>query len=195
MPKDQHPKVAIHLDLLRPQSNPEKLFTKLLRWLLSSGRYIFVFVEALVLIAFIARFKLDADLSALNESIDLQIPYIESLKPFEVLIRQTQLKLSTIDSFRSNYVDFSQVLKKISDQTPQGVKVISLNFERNVAEISIQINAEAQNNNDLATFIGGLQQDPIFTNVAITGIGLERGLISFSIKAQAKVTNSEESNL
>ncbi len=56
-------KLAIHLNLLKPQSNPEQLPIKLFRWLLLSGRYIFVFVEALVLIAFAARFKLDADIA------------------------------------------------------------------------------------------------------------------------------------
>ena len=63
---------AINLDLLRPQSSPEKLFSRLLRWLLSTGRYIFIFVEALVLIVFISRFKLDDDLASKKEAIEQQ---------------------------------------------------------------------------------------------------------------------------
>src|SRR3989338_10870849 len=105
MPKSKSPKLVINLDLLKPQSNPDKLPTKLFHWLLYSGRYIFVFVEALVLIAFAARFKLDADLAAKKEAIEEKIPYIENLRPYEILIRETQLKLSTIDSVRRNSLD------------------------------------------------------------------------------------------
>lgn len=192
MPKPHISNISIRLDLLRPQSNPEKLLTRLLRWLLSSGRYIFVFVEAVVLIAFIARFKLDSDLATINEAIDEEIPYVEALKPNETQIRQTQLKLTTIDSFRSNYVDYSQLLKKISDQTPAGVKISSLNFERDMTKVTIQLNASTQNNNELATLIGGLKQDPAFSDIVITAIGFEKGTLTFSLRAQANLSGLGE---
>lgn len=184
MPKSDSPKLTINLDLLKPQSNPEKLFTRLFRWLLSSGRYIFIFVESLVLIAFVARFKLDADLSTNKDKIEEQIPYIESLKSTETLIKQTQLKLSTISSFRSNNIDYSQILKKIADQTPSGVKLINLSLQKEVSKVSIQLTGLAQNNNDLSTFIYGLKQDPIFQDVALTTISLEHGNLNFSVSAQ-----------
>src|SRR3990167_2341698 len=106
-------KTGINLDLLKPQSNPEKITVKVFRWLLSTGRYIFIFVEAIVLIAFILRFKLDADLAEKKEAIEQQIPYIESLKPYEVLIRESQLKISTMRASKSEVIDYPQTLKKI----------------------------------------------------------------------------------
>ncbi len=192
MPKADNPKLIIHLDLLKPQSNPEKIITKLLRWVLSSGRYIFIFVEALVLIAFIARFKLDADLAKNRELIEEQIPYIESLKPYEILIKQTQLKLSTIGSFRSNYTDYPQILKKISDQTPQGVKLNSLNVKIEKSNITIQMSAQAQSNNDLATFIGGLKEDSSFSDINISSISFEKGIINFTLNGLASLSNKGE---
>lgn len=191
MPKSHH-KLTIHLDLLRPQSNPEKLAVKLIRWLLSTGRYIFILVEALVLVAFISRFKLDADLQENKEAIEQQIPYIESLKPFEILIRQTQFKLSTISSFHKTSADYGQILKKIADQTPSDVKLISLSLEKNVAIVSIHLNAQTQNNNDLALFLAGLKQDPFFANATITSVGFEKGRLNFSVSAEAKLTPSGE---
>lgn len=143
-----------------------------------------------MLISFITRFKLDADLAAIKETIELEIPYVEALKPFETLIKQTQLKLSTINSFRSDYVDYSQILKKISDQTPAGVKITSLNFEKNVTKVSIQLNASTQNNNELAILIGGLKQDPVFSDIEITAIGFEKGTLTFSLRAQANLSRS-----
>lgn len=189
MPKPSKSKLAIHLDLLKPQSNPEKLLVKLIRWLLSTGRFIFVFVEALVLVVFIARFKLDADLQSNKEAIEQQLPYIESLKPFEILIRQTQFKLITIDNFYKTYVDYAQILKDIADQTPNGVKISNFNLEKNNTTININLNAQAQTNSDLVTFFGALKQEQFFPDVTITSISFEKGSLIFSMRFTTKLAN------
>lgn len=175
-------KIRISLDLLHPQSSPEKLPVKFLRWLLSSGRYIFIFVEALVLIAFISRFKLDADLASKKEDIEQQIPFIQSLNSYEILIRQTQLQIATIKAFFASAPDYPQILRTIADQTPLGVKIASLNLEKGVDKVSINIIAQAQTNNDLSSFVVGLQEAG-FGGVTLTGIGLEQGTIRFTLTA------------
>lgn len=180
MPKKSH-KIGIDLDLLKPQSSPEKIPIKLFRWLLSTGKYLFILVEAIVLIAFITRFKLDADLAAKKEAIEQQIPYIESLKAYEILIRQTQLKISTILTSKNESIDYPVILKKLSDQTPLGVKIISLNMEKQISKLTFTINAEAQNNNDIQSFIQGLKTDSSFADINLSSIGLEQGIIRFSL--------------
>ncbi|OGE32995.1 hypothetical protein A3C59_02770 [Candidatus Daviesbacteria bacterium RIFCSPHIGHO2_02_FULL_36_13] len=186
MPKPNNPKITLRLDLLRPQTSPEKILTRLIRWLLSSGRFILIFVEAVVLIAFITRFKLDADLQTDKEKIVLeQAPFIESQKSFEILIRETQLKLSTIGSLKSDRTDYPQILKKIADQTPAGVKLTTVNFEKSLDKISIRISAIAQNNSDLSSFIAGLKQDPIFSDINIGNITFSTGILNFTLEAQA----------
>src|SRR3989344_1928159 len=186
MPKPNNPKITLRLDLLRPQTSPEKILTRLIRWLLSSGRFILIFVEAVVLIAFITRFKLDADLQTDKEKIVLeQAPFIESQKSFEILIRETQLKLSTIGSLKSDRTDYPQILKKIADQPPAGVKLTTVNFEKSLDKISIRISAIAQNNSDLSSFIAGLKQDPIFSDINIGNITFSTGILNFTLEAQA----------
>lgn len=183
-------KLSIKLNLFKPQSNPEKLFVRLFHWLLASGRYIFVFVEALVLIAFGARFKLDADMAAKKEAIEEQIPYIESLKPYETLIRQIQLKLSTIDTVRANSQDFSTVLQKIAGQIPASVKITAINISKNVNSSELHITGQTQVNSDLAGFISGLKGDSTFSNINLANVGLEEGIIKFTIDANAKAENT-----
>lgn len=181
-------KIGINLDLLKPQSNPEKLAIKLFRWLLSTGRYIFILVEVIVLIAFILRFKLDADLAEKKEAIEQQIPYIESLRPYEILIRQTQLKISTILASKSDLVDYPLVLKKIADQTPLSVKLISLNMQKEVSKVTFTMNAEAQNHNDVTSFVQGLKLDPSFSDINLTGIGLDQGTITFTLTGSSQIS-------
>lgn len=186
MPKSQNSKLIINLDLLKPQSNPEKTAAKLLRWLLSTGRYIFIFVEAVVLIAFIARFKLDEDLASKNEAIKNQVPYIQSLKSSENIIRQTQLKIATIDSTRKSHPDYVEILRKISTQTPSNVKITSLTIDLNAGIITVKLNAQTQSNNDLANFLSGIKMDTSFSEVNIDSVGFEKGNIVFSVSAEVK---------
>jgi len=191
MPKVKNVKFSLNLDLLKPQSNPDKVLTRFLRWLLSSGRFIFIIVEGVVLLAFIARFKLDADLTSSKEKIAEQIPYIEHLADFEKLARLTQLKLSTISSLRSSDTDFTQVLKKISDQVPQGVKISSLNLDRNVGKLNLQLNAVALSDKDLASLLVGLKGDSSFSGINIANISYEKGSISFTINGQADLSGQK----
>lgn len=187
--------IGIILNLLKPQGNPEKLPTKLISWLLSSGRYIFVVVEAVVLIAFGARFKLDADLATKKEAIEEQIPYIESLKPYEILIRQTQLKLSTIDSAKKTSLDWSAVIKKIADQTPLNVKVSGINIKKDVGSGNVHIAGQSPNGNELTSFIAGLKGDQAFSNVNLESVGVEQGVITFTLSVSAKLASLEEKSL
>lgn len=194
MPKRKNP-LAINLNLLKPQSNPEKILVKLISWLLSSGRYIFIFVEALVLIAFIARFKLDADLAAKKEAIEEQIPYIESLASYEILIRNTQLQLATIDSITKNSPNWSGILKKIADQVPLSVKINSIRMEKNANSTNLHITGQTQINSDISSFVTGLKADPSFTNTNVASLSLEENVIKFTIDTSAKMAGLPEKNL
>ena len=189
MPKIK-PSLAINLNLLKPQSNPEKLFIRLISWLLSSGRYIFAVVNALVLIAFVARFKFDADLAAKNEAIAEQIPSIESLKPYEILIRNTQFKLSTIDAAKRNALDWQSLLKKIAEQVPANTTITGINIDSNLGNAKIHISGQTQFNNDITDFIVNLRGNNAFSGVNLSAISLEQGNIKFAIEAQSKLTTS-----
>lgn len=146
----------------------------------------FIFVEALVLIAFILRFKLDADLATKKEEIDQEVTFIQSLKSYEILIRQAQLKLSTIKDFRLQSADYPKILKSIADQTPLSVKITNLKLEKGVGKVTVSINAEAQTNSALITFISGLKSTG-FEGVNLKSLGLEGGIIRFVINADYKI--------
>lgn len=193
MPKPKSPRLKIHLDLLKPQSNPVKIYLKFFQWLLSTGRYIFIFVEGLVLIAFLMRFKLDADLANLNTAIEGQKPYIESLKSYDTRIRQTQLKLSSISTLDSSNPDYAQAIKRIAIQTPVNIKIISLTLEKDVAKINIKMNGEATTNSDVGFFIVGLKSDNYFSSINLASISVEEKITRFTIDASGTLQSGEKS--
>lgn len=180
-------KFSINLDLLKPQTQSQNLVAKGLHWILSAGRFLIIFVEIIVLAAFLARFKLDADITEVKESIEAQIPYIESLKQDEILIRQTQFQISTIKDIKNNSFDFVQILNQIANQTPLGVTISNLNFEVTTGKVSIKMAGIAQSNNELATFIFGLKTNQNFSEVNLTNVSVEQGLINFSLTASVSI--------
>lgn len=185
MPKSRNLSLTIKLNLLKPQSSSEKIPIKFISWLFSSGRYIFVIVNGLVLVAFITRFKFDADLASKKEAIAEQIPYIKSLKPYELLIRNTQLKLSTIDNIKKGAPDWSNLLKRISDQIPTSVTIISIDIKKDAGKNVIHLSGQTRNNGDINSFVEGLKADNTFSDVNLANVGLDQGIIKFDITASA----------
>lgn len=171
----------INIDLLKPQSSTQKILFKAIKWLLSAGRYIVIFVEIIVLAAFLTRFKIDADIANTSDDIGKLSPYVESLKPTEVLIKKTQFQLSTINSIKDQSVAFEEILKKISDQTPAGVSLTNTNLELDSGKVVLKINGVAKNNLELSTFVYGLKTDKNFSDINIANVDLEGANLNFSI--------------
>lgn len=183
MPKNEN-QIKLSIDLLRPQSEPQKIVVRLIRWVLSSGRYLIVFVEILVLAAFVSRFKLDSDISETQDEIDSKIPFIQSLKGDEALIRKFQSQLTSIKSLKPKRPDFIDITGRIAAQTPGGVTLSNLNLAAAAGQTNLKLIGVAQNNDQLASFVSGLKSDPVFSGVNLGSVSLDQGLINFSIDCQ-----------
>lgn len=180
MAKPAH-KLILGIDLLKPQSEPQKITVKALSWILSAGRFMIVFVEILVLAAFLARFKFDADIQSAKEAIAQQVPFVESLKADEVLIRKTQFQLSTIKEVKSSRPEYTLILDKISSQTPAGVTLNNLNLEADKGKVLVKLSGIARSNSDLTTLFLGLKQDKNFKDVNLSNIEIDQAIINFSL--------------
>lgn len=172
---------AIHLNLLHPLGLKEPILARFIRWLLSSGRYIIIAVEAVVLVAFLSRFKFDADLQNTKEEIEAQLPFIHSLKADEALIRRTQLQLSTIKDIRLNSPDLANILSQISAQVPQGVKLTNVSLTAKVGVVEVKISGQSTQNSDITAFLNNLKTNQSFKDLNIGGIGLNHGVVVFTI--------------
>ena len=187
--------IKIRLDLLKPQGENIKIFAKASKWLLSTGRFIIIFVEALVLAAFLSRFKFDADLAATKEEIDQQIPFIESQKTDEQLIRQVQMQLATIKDIKLSDPNYSLILSRVADQTPAGVKATNITLNKNAGKVDFKITGKSQTNNDLSTFVLGLRETTGFDGITISSIGLEEAVINFTIIGSSQLSVKGERSL
>lgn len=180
-------KISLHIDLLKPQSSPEKVYLRFIRWLMSTGRFIVIIVEVIVLAAFLSRFKLDGDIQTAKEAAEQQIPYIKSLSSDETLVRQTQLQLATIKDIKQTSPDYVSILQAIAAQTPSSVKILSINLEKNTGKSNLKITGTAEGNFDVTTFASGLKSEAQFANINISGVSLEQGVINFTISGSVIV--------
>lgn len=180
------PRLRIKLNLLYPQGIIEKLPIKFLKWLISYGRFIVIAVEVVVVAAFVFRFTLDARLDDLKRKINNEKPFIEGLSTDEALIRQTQLKLTTISSKYQELDKWSELLPKISRYVPSQIRFTSLALDKNGSpEISFKIIGKSKSNVDLSIFLNNLKKDPIFKNINLDTISFDQGEISFTISGSS----------
>lgn len=134
--------------------------------------------------AFVSRFKLDNDIAQTKDDIDNKAPFIQSLKPDEILIKKLKFQLSTIRDLKSKQSDFADILNKIASQTPSGVTLSNLSFEDTTGAVSIKLTGVAQNNDQLATLVFGLRSDNTFSGINLAAVALEQGLINFTLNFQ-----------
>lgn len=169
---------------LLPQEEWEKTsFGKLLKWLLTVGRYIVIFTELIVILAFLSRFKFDRDLTDLYEQIEQKQAIIQSSGEFESDFRFLQQQLSTIEGLRKKQLKTNQLLEEISALTPIDVSFSDLTITGDKASFTASALSEA----GLATFINNLKKSSRFTNLDIgsLNIGGEEGIgISFQLESQ-----------
>lgn len=169
------------LNLLYPQSTPQAIYLKFIKWLLNYGRFIVIIVEIVVVGAFVTRFKLDSDNADLEQKIKNQIPYIQSLKKAETFIRRTQFKLGTIQKVLGDDPDWHILLGHIDQQMPEGVKLQALSFDKQPVSWNFRLSGNAVSNSDLALFLGGLRQDNLVKDLNLVSLSFDKGLIFFSI--------------
>ncbi|MFA5932709.1 MAG: PilN domain-containing protein [Microgenomates group bacterium] len=164
-----------NVNLLIHRGEEEKLYAKLIKWALSSGRFIVIFVEIITISAFVYRYKLDGDLADLQDQIKTQAAYITNLKSDEQLIRNAQFQISSLSKLKSEKADFISPLESFNTIIPKSMRITNITFDRNLAypKSSFSITGQSPSNLELSVFIKSLQQNHSFSDVNLTNISFE----------------------
>ena len=178
----QSSKLRINLNLLHPKEAPAKLPERFLKWLITYGRFIVIFVEIIVVSAFLTRFKLDADLDTLKNNINRDLPYVEGLETDEILIKQTQDKLALIDKTYLGSDKWQETVVDISSQIPQSITFTALMLEeKDETSVNFRIGGSTPSNSDLGIFLNNLRKTENFKEINLASISFEQNQIVFTI--------------
>jgi len=167
-----------------PQEDWEKTsFGKFLKWLLNVGRWIVIITEFIVILAFLSRFKLDRDLTNLNEQVKQKQAIISSSSTLENDFRFLQKRLTTIETLQKSQNEAKQVLDIFTDLTPVGIQLSNFSY----ADKKISLIASANSEIAFAGFLKNLKDSPKFKSITISKVSANEekgGEIIFNLKTE-----------
>jgi hypothetical protein len=171
----------VAINLLSQDEFSQSAVGRVMLWALSIGRYVVVFTELIVIMSFLSRFKLDRDLTDLNEAINRQKAIILSYGTLETDFRFAQKQLEIIRASQS-LISPPKILNLLSQTTPTDVKVEQFQL----TEKGLQLSATALSPQGFVRFISNLLGNPTVKHLAIGGVNSkDKGLsISFDITAE-----------
>lgn len=140
-----------------PQSKEIRvsLGQQLFKWTIESGKKIVILTEAIVLLVFISRFKLDRDTNRLRERIENKQAIVKSTQKLETEHRRIQRKLNRIKLITREQIDWNKRLDSFTQKMPQDVTLENLSLDHN----SIALSAKVKTAASFGTFIKLLLQD------------------------------------
>lgn len=175
---------AHQINLLQKEDFEKKPLGKFLNWALTVGRWIVVFTELVVILAFLSRFKLDTDLADLQDKIREKQSIVANSASFEKTFRSAEKRIAQIQTLENSQLNVNKILDEFQRITPSDVVIKSLNFKEKV----LTITGTSLNESSLSIFINNLSQSPVFTQTQITNImkGGEKPGLDFTVKTQLK---------
>lgn len=150
---------------------------KIFRWILTYGRYIIIGTEIIVLLAFLARFKLDRDLKQASDAVKTKQEAIESFGELETQTRILQAHLATIKKLEGQTPP-TQILNALAALTPYDVIFSQLK----ISSTKINVSATALSLGGFSSFIEKLKRSKDFKDVSIERVKEGQSGIEFTLQ-------------
>ncbi len=166
---------------LLPQEEFEGSITgRLLRWAMTTFRFIVIITEMIVMGAFLSRFWLDAKNSDLNDVLRVTASQVSAQSSFEKDFRNLQSRLKVAQDLGKE-TPASETLGKVMSKVPVEIIIQSFSYQEN----SLQLKGVSSNEVGVVQFISNLKADKSFKSVELGQIASseENGTqIVFTIK-------------
>jgi hypothetical protein len=175
----------ISVNLLPKDAFLDSVIGKFLLWSLSIGRYLVVFTELIVILSFISRFKLDRDLTDLNEKIQIQKQTILSYADTEAKFNSVKSRIDTIKLNQENQQGLN-ALNFLEQNIPIDVKLSRISF----TPTSWAIEGSALSAQSLKLTVGRVVAANLQSEISLSNVKLNSrtGAIDFNIAVRHKTT-------
>lgn len=153
---------------------------RFLKWALTAGRYIIILTELVVIMAFMSRFKLDADLQILGDSIEGKKRILEALASFETTFRATQARLAEAKKLIGGQLNTGGTMDAITSKVPSQVSINTLTIEGG----QVNIAGKASTEQNLGDFLVRLATDPTWKSVEIVNVTADPEGLKYGVRLQ-----------
>ncbi len=142
------------------------------KWAVTTGRYIVILTELVVIAAFLSRFKLDRDYADLGDRINGKKAVLTSMAETEKRFRLAQGRLVEAGQIIDNQLGAAAIIDKVTAKIPPGVTLTNLV----VSKKEISMRGIAESDTGMGVFLSRLGR------VNITSLAGGQAGITFSLK-------------
>jgi len=161
------------------------ILEKATNWLVNTGRWIIVFTELIVILAFFSRFFLDQRLADLYDQTAQKVAIINASKDFENELLSLQKRLDEIATLEKNRQNQKETLENIVAVLPPQIRVKSISLSTDKKEKSVEMTVVSPHEEAFVALFKNLILTPYFSRVEINNISVEKltGETELSISA------------
>lgn len=143
------------INLLSQSEFEQPFWGRFLKWAITTGRYILILVELVVIVAFLSRFKLDKDMADLSDSIAGKKAVLDATYSTEQNFRFTQSQLNAAEILLNSQARARQTLETAVSYVPPQVTLTKLALQLN----SLTISGQASTTDGLAILLARMTAD------------------------------------
>ena len=159
------------ISLLPSREFNESVVGRLTNWITTSGRYVVIFTQLIVIAAFLSRFWLDRKNSDLSDEIRQGGAILQSTSSFEKEYRLLQSKLKFATTAIAQNQNLPAKLHLLSENLPRNIFFENLNLSKDKKGQSvIKLQAISNSETDLVDFITNLTLEPTVDLINISNI-------------------------
>ncbi len=159
-----------HINLLPKDEFEISTLGRVLKWLLGTFRFIVIFTEMIVMIAFLSRFWLDAKSNDLNAEIKQKQVLISSYAPVETEFTVIQKRMLTLTQFSTESVKPSELIDTIVPLIPSDIKLNLIS----ASELQNKFEGESLSEKAIAQLIANLENSKKFTKISLGEISSKK---------------------
>lgn len=188
------------ISLLPDDENNNLLSARILHWAVTVGRFIVVFTELIVIMAFLSRFWLDRKNSDLSEVVRQQKAILESTKDFEVQYNLLQQRLKLIKDFYDSQPDYQPGLNSLVESTPPEITFDTLTVGKKPesSAITAELSVSTFTESSIVDFVTNLILNPQFSSVSVNSIDKkpkdDKYSVTITLAFKNSTNNASKSN-
>lgn len=159
-------KTAKHINLLPKEDFERTTLGRIMKWALTSFRFIVITVEFVVIAGFLFRFWLDIQISNQDDEITQKSALISSKSSFEQSFRSVQAKTMIFQEITKNENLSLPIIKSITDSLPPDSQILSITREEDL----VSIEGASLNESSISAFIANLKDKDNVNNASLSEI-------------------------